>query len=500
MLALNWVGSLIQNQIGKDDTVLDLGCGLMLDIMDFCSDYPKTRLQCKDLVGMDAYQPYLDYLNQRGIKTLNHDLRLNPLPFGDKSFDIVLLLDVIEHLDNIHQVDKLIAEAKRISRKSIFIVTPQKYDTKKFDPFRIDPTNLYHKFGTDNKLLYHHFAVTKEWFEGHRFHIIDVYGLRRKKEHYFAVYNNYETNSETRILHVWEQAGVNCLMAKYQIQLGNNVHIIMCNEFDSHCYFYGFIRKTVQIEPIPEGELSKRIFLKCPKFVRDWARTLRRKLPIFKFYFRVIEESKDYDILHINSVWQVCLLLPFKKKIVEFYGDDLRNSPSFSSPLKKLLTRTFVRFYTLFSPIYVSTEDLLDEGFKNAVWIPNPVDIEHFKPRDKYEPNTALYCKMWYEDPAPIIKMSNEKGWKLTIHDRKNNAWIPFEDMPTFLSPFEYYIDRYIIKSLSKTALEALSLGLKVVRYDGEIICGLDPIHDPTNVAKMTLDIYNKVLGKGGKK
>lgn len=46
---------------------------------------------------------------------------------------------------------------------------------------------------------------------------------------------------------------------------------------------------------------------------------------------------------------------------------------------------------------------------------------------------------------------------------------------------------------LSKTALEALACGLKVITWKGKIIEGLPPENHPENVAKRIFNIYLKV-------
>lgn len=88
---MNWFGDFVQTQIDPENTVLDLGCGIMQATLDVLPAYPKTKLQCKRLLGVDVYQPYLDFLKAKGIETLRHDLTQLPLPLKDKSFDVVLL-------------------------------------------------------------------------------------------------------------------------------------------------------------------------------------------------------------------------------------------------------------------------------------------------------------------------------------------------------------------------------------------------------------------------
>jgi hypothetical protein len=52
-----------------------------------------------------------------------HDLNNLPLPFSDNSFDVILALDIIEHLD-FDRGELLLKELKRITRRSIILLTP----------------------------------------------------------------------------------------------------------------------------------------------------------------------------------------------------------------------------------------------------------------------------------------------------------------------------------------------------------------------------------------
>jgi len=87
-----------------------------------------------------------------------------------------------------------------------------------------------------------------------------------------------------------------------------------------------------------------------------------------------------------------------------------------------------------------------------------------------------------------------KNGLKLEIVDRVRQP-IPYMRLPTFLNSFEYYIDRNYIPSLSKTALEALACGVKVIRWDGKIIKKLPEQHKPENVIRKLAEIYEDLHG-----
>jgi hypothetical protein len=90
-------------------------------------------------------------------------------------------------------------------------------------------------------------------------------------------------------------------------------------------------------------------------------------------------------------------------------------------------------------------------------------------------------------------KVAKRLGLKLYVIDRKANP-IPYAKLPRFLNMFEYYIDRNYIHSLSKTALEALACGLKVVRWDDEVIEKLPQEHNPMRVIEKLWAFYQQLV------
>ena len=83
--------------------VLDVGC----DVRTLAKLRPKL-----DYFGIDA----------GGTPDLTVDLEKNPkLPFEDRRFDVVVCAEVLEHLDNLHQV---FGELVRVSRDKLIISLP----------------------------------------------------------------------------------------------------------------------------------------------------------------------------------------------------------------------------------------------------------------------------------------------------------------------------------------------------------------------------------------
>lgn len=109
---MNWLGELIQTEITEKDTVLDLGCGIMIGY---------DELKYKSILGVDIWAKYLD-----NIKHKKNTVMLGMTDthrFMDDSYDVVICLDVVEHLDYDLAL-KVLDECKRICRKKAIVFTP----------------------------------------------------------------------------------------------------------------------------------------------------------------------------------------------------------------------------------------------------------------------------------------------------------------------------------------------------------------------------------------
>lgn len=101
---------------GLNKDTLDIGCGSSPIITHF-----------KQVIGIDIDQSKIDFMR---LKTGQNFILMNAekLQFGDGNFDLVLCIEVIEHIEN---SDKVIAEIARVLRPKgrAIIATP---DTSKF--------------------------------------------------------------------------------------------------------------------------------------------------------------------------------------------------------------------------------------------------------------------------------------------------------------------------------------------------------------------------------
>lgn len=96
-------------------SVLDVGCGLSLK-----SQYIQADIR----IGLDVYRPYLEKIDAKvPYVCINADAMDIDALFLPKSFDIVTLLDIVEHLEKSDAL-ALIEKASTLARRAVVIETP----------------------------------------------------------------------------------------------------------------------------------------------------------------------------------------------------------------------------------------------------------------------------------------------------------------------------------------------------------------------------------------
>lgn len=293
-----------------------------------------------------------------------------------------------------------------------------------------------------------------------------------------------------RVLHINDQAGVACILAKYQLRIGIESKVLSENTSDK----FGIL-----------------------KFYKDYVNVVK---PI-DFVNHCIAEAKDADIIHIHSnkilVFKIRKALGNSKKIIlHYHGTDLRglkNKPnSHNSNMQNiknrlwLLKRGYYRSFSieaqkLANEILVATPDLLSL-VPNAIYLPNPVDVEHFSKgnvSDKELDNNALTIKTETGDIQKTLEYckTNNIDLKINVFDRTKKPLL-YEEIPNFLKKYDIYVDIRIVngkilENYSKTALESLACGLKVLNYKLEYLDRLPEIHNPVNVVNQLQNIYNRI-------
>ncbi len=99
-------------------SLLDVGCGWTSPIGQFSQAVEQS-------VGVDGHAPAIERSRALGIHTdyVHCDVLGILEKFGEKSFDIVLANDLIEHLEK-PQGESLIAQMEAIARRRVVIFTP----------------------------------------------------------------------------------------------------------------------------------------------------------------------------------------------------------------------------------------------------------------------------------------------------------------------------------------------------------------------------------------
>jgi hypothetical protein len=154
--------------------------------------------------------------------------------------------------------------------------------------------------------------------------------------------------------------------------------------------------------------------------------------------------------------------------------------------------------------VIVSTPDLI-QLVKGSIFLPNPIDTNHFNKKLIKERSSDfsddVYKGILVNSEVTNVNLAinyckqKNINVKIDIHDRTKNP-ICYKDIPNFLKKYNVYIDlRFVneklLKNLSKTALEALACGLRVINYNLEYVDNLPSEHYPMNVITMLSSIYS---------
>jgi len=151
---MNWLGDIVQRHVTSSDTLLDLGCGIM---------FPSDEVTCKAIVGVDVFPRYLEHIRDRCC-TIRLGLDETDR-FADNSYDVVICLDVLEHLDKPLAITVL-RECIRICRKFAIVFTPVEFSDNEQEEegaWGLGP-NEYQRHVcliTSTDLSYHGYKVTE---------------------------------------------------------------------------------------------------------------------------------------------------------------------------------------------------------------------------------------------------------------------------------------------------------------------------------------------------
>jgi hypothetical protein len=109
---------------GEIVSVLDVACGLSLK-----SKYIPAQVR----VGVDIYEPYFAHIETDvPYAVVKYDIRKLRDIFIPKSFDLVIALDIIEHVTKDEGLE-LMRQCEEIARKGVIFETPSGYVPQNLD-------------------------------------------------------------------------------------------------------------------------------------------------------------------------------------------------------------------------------------------------------------------------------------------------------------------------------------------------------------------------------
>lgn len=106
------VHQLIDKYLPQKGKVLDVGCGTGKILEEL-------KAKKWQVFGIDGNKEAIKWSAKRGIKIKKADFNKDKIPFEDNSFDLVLALDLLEHLPN---ESNLLRQIKRVLKKDGFFI------------------------------------------------------------------------------------------------------------------------------------------------------------------------------------------------------------------------------------------------------------------------------------------------------------------------------------------------------------------------------------------
>lgn len=257
-----------------------------------------------------------------------------------------------------------------------------------------------------------------------------------------------EVNSKKSILHVFDCAGVSYILAKYQRKLGHEANVIQYKEMDPFEFgkFYG----NEALDVSTDG-----------------------------FYANVLQQAENYDVIHVHFMWwlvpQLRQLYPDKIIAIHYHGGDVRRAKN----LEELVEAQKYANYLF------SSGNEVYEMVPNSIMLPQIIDTDNFNKKQKGKGKFLIYYKMM--DFDLIKKMLVELNIKEVDLINRDENFRPHKEMKELYQNYSTYVDiRYssgkLLKALSKTALECLACGLKVIDWNGKIHEKLPDEHTPEKI------------------
>jgi len=263
------------------------------------------------------------------------------------------------------------------------------------------------------------------------------------------------------ILHIWDQAGVACILAKHHRRMGHRVRILKRAGYDPFgiSKFYG--------EPLLD--MDGKAFLKY-----------------------AVKEAAGYEVVHVHTIHKIIPDLRKKyrdkKLVLHYHGSEARDRQG---------DHLRAEAESKADAVLGSTADLKD-FISNIVHVPNPVDTEHFTSGTGPD-GRAFTIRTTRGDTQLVFDYlkSNNIDLQVEVVDREASP-IPYAQVPAFLKQYGVYVDiKYIdgvlLHAMSKTGMESLACGLSVLDHELKYVKGLPEEHRPEIAADRVLGIYDTI-------
>ncbi len=106
------------------ETMLDVGSGRGVFLMPFMKEFPLVRVMALDL--LEKKVAFLNELADGGFPLLHAEQKnICDQPFPENSFDVVTLLEVLEHIP---EVEKAVEAAVRMAKQFVVVTVPSRPD------------------------------------------------------------------------------------------------------------------------------------------------------------------------------------------------------------------------------------------------------------------------------------------------------------------------------------------------------------------------------------
>jgi predicted TPR repeat methyltransferase len=125
---------LIEHAVGEAGSLLDVGCGTRSPVLSFCRRPAR-------IVGVEAHEPSAELARATGLydELVVADARALDALFDPSSFDAVLAVDLLEHLER-DEGYALLAAMEQLARERVVLFTPNGFVAQREregNPFQI---------------------------------------------------------------------------------------------------------------------------------------------------------------------------------------------------------------------------------------------------------------------------------------------------------------------------------------------------------------------------